>query len=83
MNIEDRLGALAASAIFDSYNSALRKIFEEMYEQRTVRLYATMDELVCEICHDLNGTKFDISETNDVLPIHPYCRCFFVQGDVE
>ena len=78
LDIEDRLGALASSAIFDSYNTTLRQVYKDVYEERTLVLYSTMDEQICEICKGLQGTKFDIEDANDLLPIHPYCRCSFI-----
>jgi SPP1 gp7 family putative phage head morphogenesis protein len=88
MNTEDRIGALASCAIFDSYNSSLRKVYEEVYREKTLVWYTTKDESVCEVCSGMHGVCFDIKNTYGLLPEHPQCRCQWIslrefEGDVS
>ncbi len=75
MNTEDRLGALASSAIFDSYNSTLRRVYQDIYEERTLVWKTTGKDQVCEVCLGMDLVEFDIEDTYGLLPQHPQCCC--------
>ena len=62
----------------DSYNSALRKVYEETFKERAVVWVTARDEKVCFICGTMDGVKFDIRDAEGLLPAHPYCRCQWV-----
>jgi len=64
---EEILGAL----------EALRKA------KRKVMFVTSRDGLVCEVCEALDGTVFDLKETEGLLPIHPNCRCFIYPVGLE
>ena len=78
MKIEDRLGALAASAIMDSYNSALRRVYQDIYNEQTLVWKTTGKSNVCEDCVVMDKTEFGVNETIGILPFHPGCFCTWI-----
>jgi SPP1 gp7 family putative phage head morphogenesis protein len=78
MDSKQRIEALVGSAIWDSYNSALKQVYKDIYKERTVVWMTTQRSDVCIVCQDLHGTEFNIDETEDLLPQHPQCRCTWV-----
>ena len=78
MKTEGRIEALVSSAIMDSYNAALRRVYKDIYDERSVLWWTTSDEFVCQVCEPMHGTEFDIKDTDGLLPCHPQCRCTFV-----
>jgi len=49
--------------------------------ERTVAILTAGDDRVCDICEELEGQVFTLSEARDVLPAHENCRCTFVPED--
>lgn len=39
---------------------------------------ATMDNVVCPYCRDMQGRRYSISEARGMIPAHPNCRCAFL-----
>jgi len=78
MKTEDRIGALVSSAVFDSYNSALRKIFSEVYNEKTL-IWKTADYNVCDVCKKMDEIELNIEDTIGLLPVHPYCMCTWIK----
>lgn len=39
---------------------------------------ATMDNVVCAYCADMQGRIFTIAESRGMIPAHPNCRCAFL-----
>ncbi len=33
------------------------------------------DDRVCDVCASLEGTEYTLDEAEDVIPVHPMCRC--------
>jgi SPP1 gp7 family putative phage head morphogenesis protein len=42
-----------------------------------VRFISAISERTCEECSDLNGKIFELSEAQDMIPVHVQCRCTF------
>ncbi len=78
MDIPNRLDALTSSAIFDSYNSSLRKVYEDIFKEQTLVWWTTRRENVCSVCKDMHGVTFNIEDTYGLLPQHPSCLCSWV-----
>lgn len=60
MKIEDRIGALVSCAIFDSYNSTLKKVYKDVRKERTMVWFTSQKRSVCEECKTNHGVEFDI-----------------------
>lgn len=41
------------------------------------------DSRVCPICAPLNGKKYNLSEAENMIPVHPQCRCVAIPYIVE
>jgi SPP1 gp7 family putative phage head morphogenesis protein len=65
------------------FNSAANTTRQEVADENpdlvgAVQWHATLDEVTCEICADLDGEVFDSEEdAPEEMPAHPSCRCFF------
>ena len=75
MNTSDRIGALVSSAIFDSYNSAIKKVYKDVYGEQVLVWWTSQKEKMCPDCGAMHGIRFSIEETDDKIPLHPYCEC--------
>ena len=78
LNFPHRMEMLVWSAVMDSWNSGLRRAFEEEKRFRTVVFVSQRDEKTCFPCLELDGVEFDIGDTEELLPIHCWCRCQWV-----
>jgi hypothetical protein len=78
MDADRRIEALVSSAIFDSYNSALKKVYEDVYKERTLVWMTTQRDTVCGVCRDMHGTEFGINQIDEILPAHVNCSCQWV-----
>lgn len=73
---EDRVSALTWSAEMEAYNSSLIEAYEDYLKARTVVWVTSRDEKTClSICEPMDGVKFDIDESDGLLPSHVLCRC--------
>ncbi len=78
MKVEERLDALTSMAVFDSYNVALRRAYEDYKKARTLIWFTSGRDNVCEDCNVMHGTRFDIDQAEGVLPLHPQCACTWI-----
>jgi SPP1 gp7 family putative phage head morphogenesis protein len=53
---------------------------EEKGTRKAEFLSAPEDGRLCEKCARLNGKKFTIKEARGMIPIHPKCRCSFLEA---
>lgn len=56
---------------------------EEDEEEILVKIVTAGDGLVCEECADWEGEIVSIEEAEEILPIHPNCRCTIVLPDTD
>jgi SPP1 gp7 family putative phage head morphogenesis protein len=47
-----------------------------------VEFLTAQDDGVCDECSDLEGQTFDIDKADDVIPVHPRCRCCWLPANV-
>jgi SPP1 gp7 family putative phage head morphogenesis protein len=77
---ERQLVNLTRTLFNSAANSARRDVVDENPDiAGAVQWHATLDEVTCAICADLDGQVFDSEdEAPEEMPAHPSCRCFFV-----
>lgn len=76
MPVERRIDMIAKSELTRIINTGLRSAYEKAGEW-LVKWDATIDEVTCPICAELNNQVFDWENLSydDSPPIHPNCRC--------
>ena len=43
---------------------------------------AAADDLVCDLCRELDGAVFKLQEAQAIIPRHPNCRCSWIPANV-
>lgn len=95
MELRDKMGSswsaaerLVRTEMNHFHNQAELQAYEEMGVEQYV-FVATLDNRTSQICQELDGKKFKLSEAKEGVnypPMHPYCRSTvraFISDDVE
>ena len=95
MELRDKMGSswnaaerLVRTEMNHFHNQAELQAYEEMGVEQYV-FVATLDNRTSQICQELDGKKFKLSEAEEGVnypPMHPYCRSTvraFISDDVE
>lgn len=73
----EKLGVKRVGVIAES-RSPLRTADARHFHDRDVAIMTAGDDLVCEICEELEGEVYTLSEARSLIPAHPNCRCTLI-----
>jgi SPP1 gp7 family putative phage head morphogenesis protein len=65
----------AVTEVTRLYSQGQRRAWENTGVVKEWEWMTAEDEMVCPVCNPLNGKRFPISDTTNLPPAHPNCRC--------
>lgn len=82
---ERRAEILARTEIIRAHHSAMMQEYRQ-YELHGLHIKAEHttagDRRVCNICQDLEGKEYTLDQAENMIPVHPQCRCIALPKSV-